>query len=324
MIKLSYQKRKDLKLNMKSENKLYKNKASRLWSEIKKNRFMYFLLLPSVVLVILFTYIPFGGVRIAFQEYNIYNPDASNWIGLENFKEILSSKGMLKAIWNTLAISLLSLVTTFPAGIIFALMINELKNGIFKKTVQTVSYLPHFLSWISVIGIASGFYAISGSLNDLSLMFGADERVMFLAQQSFFVPNVIILSLWKEVGWGSIIYLAAISGVDPSLYEAATIDGAGRFRQTLSVTLPSIMPTVVIMLILKIGSLLASNFELIYGLQNPFVDYEVLSTVIYKQGIEGGEYAIATAFGLFQGVVSLILIITANFFSKKAADISIV
>ena len=155
-------------------------------------------------------------------------------------------------------------------------------------------------------------------------MLGAEERIMFLAEQGFFVPNVIILSLWKEVGWGSIIYLAAISGVDPSLYEAATIDGAGRFRQTISVTLPSIMPTVVIMLILKIGSLLASNFELIYGLQNPFVDYEVLSTIIYKQGIEGGEYAIATAFGLFQGVVSLTLIITANFFSKKAADISIV
>ena len=147
---------------MNNENKLYKNKTYGLWNDIKKNRFMYFLLLPSVVLVILFTYVPFGGVKIAFQEYNIYNPEASQWVGFDNFKEILSSGGMFSAIWNTLSISLLSLVTTFPAGIIFALLLNELKNGIFKKTVQTVSYLPHFLSWISVIGIASGFYAISG------------------------------------------------------------------------------------------------------------------------------------------------------------------
>ncbi len=298
-------------------------KKKGLWTEVKKNKFTYLLLLPAFVLVVLFCYVPFGGVKIAFQDYNVYRPELSEWVGFRNFKEILSNDGMLTAIWNTLYLSILSLVICFPTGIVFALLLNELKAGKFKKTIQTVSYLPHFLSWISVIGIVTTLYSQSGIINDICVMLGAKERVMFLSKQELFVPNVIILSIWKEMGWSSIIYLAAIAGIDASLYEAAIIDGAGKFRQVWSITIPSIMPTVIIMLIMKMGSLFTSNFELIYGLQNPFVDFEVVNTIIYKNGIEGGDYSTTTAFGLFQGVINLVLVLGANYFSKKTTDVGL-
>ncbi len=295
-----------------------------VWKEINKNKFTYLLLLPAFALVILFCYVPFAGVKIAFQDYNVYRPELSEWVGFANFKDILTNDGMLKAIWNTFYLSILSLVICFPAGIVFALLLNELKAGKFKKTVQTISYLPHFLSWISVIGIVTTLYSQSGIINDICVMLGAKERIMFLSKQELFVPNVIILSIWKEMGWGSIIYLAAIAGIDSSLYEAAIIDGAGKFRQVISITIPSIMPTVIIMLIMKMGSLFTSNFELIYGLQNPFVDFETVNTIIYKYGIEGGDYSSTTAFGLFQGVINVILVMSANYLSKKTTDVGII
>ncbi len=295
-----------------------------VWKEINKNKFTYLLLLPAFALVILFCYVPFAGVKIAFQDYNVYRPELSEWVGFANFKDILTNDGMLKAIWNTFYLSILSLVICFPAGIVFALLLNELKAGKFKKTVQTISYLPHFLSWISVIGIVTTLYSQSGIINDICVMLGAKERIMFLSKQELFVPNVIILSIWKEMGWGSIIYLAAIAGIDSSLYEAAIIDGAGKFRQVISITIPSIMPTVIIMLIMKMGSLFTSNFELIYGLQNPFVDFETVNTIIYKYGIEGGDYSTTTAFGLFQGVINVILVMSANYLSKKTTDVGII
>lgn len=298
-------------------------KKKNLWTEIKKNKFTYILLLPAFILVILFAYVPFWGVKIAFQDYNVYRPEMSEWVGLKNFRDILSSPGMVKAIFNTFYISILSLGICFPAGIVFALLLNELPTGKFKKSVQTISYLPHFLSWISVIGIVTTLYSQSGIINDIRMALGANDRIMLLAKQEFFVPNTIILSIWKELGWGSIIYLAAIAGIDSSLYEAATLDGAGKFRQVWNITIPSIMPTVIIMLILNMGSLFTSNFELIYGLQNAFVDFETVNTVIYKQGIEGGDYSITTAFGLFQGVINMILVLSANFLSKKFTEVGL-
>lgn len=298
-------------------------KKKSLWAEVKKNKFTYLLLLPAFILVVLFCYVPFGGVKIAFQDYNVYRPELSEWVGFANFKEILTNDGMLSAIWNTFYISILKLLICFPTSIIFALLLNELKAGKFKKTIQTVSYLPHFLSWISVIGIVTTIYSQSGIINDICVMLGAQERVMFLSKQELFVPNVIILTIWKEMGWSSIIYLAAIAGIDSSLYEAAIIDGAGKFRQVLSITIPTIMPTVIIMLIMKIGTLFTDNFGLIYGLQNPFIDFEVVGTMIYKNGIEGGDYSTTTAFGLFQGVINLVLVLGTNYLSKKTTDVGL-
>lgn len=298
-------------------------KKKNLWSEIKKYRFNYFLLLPSVILVIVFCYLPFGGLKIAFQDYNIYRPEASKWVGFENFISVFSNDGMLKAILNTIYLSVLNLLICFPLGIVFAILLNEVPNGLFKKSVQTVSYLPYFLSWISVIGIVTTLLSKSGIINDLRMMLGASERVMFLSNQSLFLPLLIMLTAWKGTGWNSIIYLAAISGIDASLYEAATIDGAGKFRQMWHITLPSLLPTIVIMLIMQMGSLFASNFELVYGLQNAFVDFETINTLIYKQGIEGGDYANTTAFGLAQGIINFALIVLSNYFSKRTTEIGL-
>jgi putative aldouronate transport system permease protein len=298
---------------------------SEKWREIARNKFIYLLIFPSVLLVIFFNYLPMWGIRIAFVDYDIYNPAKSVWVGFENFKAVLRMGDTKTAIINTFYISILSLITVFPLNIIFALLINELKNGFFKKTVQTVSYLPYFLSWISVIGIVTSLYSRDGIINDVMVrFFGSTQRVLYLAGQSFFVPNIVILSVWKELGWGAVVFLAAITGVDASLYEAAYIDGAGKMRQTWHITLPAILPTVMIMLIWKTGALFTNNFELIYGLQNPFINFEVIQTIIYKQGIEGGDYSLTTAFGLFQGIVNLLLLLGANYFSKKFTEISVV
>ena len=299
-------------------------RRKKLAVEINKNKFIYLLLAPAVILSLIFWYAPMGGLKMAFQDYNIYQPSMSEWVGLKNFKYILQNKETIMAIANTFTISLLNLAICVPAPIIFALMLNEVDNKYFKKVTQTLSYLPHFLSWISVIGIVSTLYAKTGIVNDIIVMlFGEDKRSLIMANQNFFVPNVIILNLWKGIGWSSIVYLAAISGVDSSLYEAARIDGAGRFRQTWSITIPTILPTVIIMLIWKCGTLFNDNFELIYGLQNPYIDFDVVQTVVYKRGIAGGDYQVSTAFGLFQGLVNIVILIIVNQIAKKATETSV-
>jgi len=305
-------------------NSSFKTKINRLLIEIKKNTFIYILLAPAVILSLVFLYAPMGGLKMAFQDYNIYQPDKSTWVWFKNFKYILQNKETIMAIANTFYVSILNLVICFPAPIIFALLLNEIDNKHFKKVTQTLSYLPHFLSWISVIGIITTLYSKAGIVNDIiALFFGEDKRSLILANQNFFVPNVLILNLWKGIGWGSIVYLAAISGVDSSLYEAARIDGAGRFRQTWSVTIPSILPTVIIMLIWRCGTLFNDNFELIYGLQNAYIDFEVVQTIVYKRGIAGGDYQVSTAFGLFQGLVNIIILIIVNQIAKKVSETSV-
>ena len=299
-------------------------RRKKLAVEINKNKFIYLLLAPAVILSLIFLYAPMGGLKMAFQDYNIYQPSMSEWVGLKNFKYVLQNKETIMAIANTFTISLLNLAICFPAPVIFALLLNEVDNKYFKKVTQTLSYLPHFLSWISVIGIVSTLYAKTGIVNDIIVMlFGEDKRSLIMANQNFFVPNVIILNLWKGIGWGSIVYLAAISGVDSSLYEAARIDGAGRFRQTWSITIPTILPTVIIMLIWKCGTLFNDNFELIYGLQNPYIDFDVVQTIVYKRGIAGGDYQVSTAFGLFQGLVNIVILIIVNQIAKKATETSV-
>ena len=299
-------------------------RRKKLAVEINKNKFIYLLLAPAVILSLIFLYAPMGGLKMAFQDYNIYQPSMSEWVGLKNFKYVLQNKETIMAIANTFTISLLNLAICFPAPVIFALLLNEVDNKYFKKVTQTLSYLPHFLSWISVIGIVSTLYAKTGIVNDIIVMlFGEDKRSLIMANQNFFVPNVIILNLWKGIGWGSIVYLAAISGVDSSLYEAARIDGAGRFRQTWSITIPTILPTVIIMLIWKCGTLFNDNFELIYGLQNPYIDFDVVQTIVYKRGIAGGDYQVSTDFGLFQGLVNIVILIIVNQIAKKATETSV-
>lgn len=292
---------------------------------LNRQKLLFVLIAPAIILTIIFSYVPMVGIKMAFQDYNIYMPEASEWIGFKNFIDIFTIKEFTDGIKNTVIISLLNLLICFPAGIVFALLLNEIKNTVYKKVIQTVSYLPHFLSWISVIGIVTSLFSEYGIINDLlvTLTGGAHERTMYLAEQWFFIPNVIILSLWKGVGWGSIVFLAAITGIDQSLYEAAKVDGASRLRQVWSITIPGILPTIMIMLLWQLARLFGDNFELIYGLQNPFVNVEVIGTIVYKNGIAGGNYQMTTAFGLMQGIVNFAFLMVANYISKKGTDVGI-
>ncbi|QGQ98385.1 sugar ABC transporter permease [Paenibacillus psychroresistens] len=308
-----------------ANNKAVKKQTS-IVQKLKKDWLIYLLLLPALLITLVFCYFPLPGILITFQEYDIFlGPIHSPWIGFDNIKAIFELPDITKALSNTVVLFFISLIVGFPVPIILALLLNEVKLKLFKRTVQTLTYLPHFLSWISVIGIAYTMYSMYGPINDMRVsMLGSDaERILFMAKQGFFIPNILMLSLWKEMGWGTIIYLAAISGINPELYEAAGIDGAGKFQQAMRITIPGIMPTAMILLILSMSGLLNSNFELVFGLQNSFIDYDVLSTLVYKFGIQQAHYSLATAVGFIQGVVAFVLLIVVNFITKKISSISI-
>lgn len=292
---------------------------------IKKDLPLYLLLLPVILLTIFFKYLPMPGILMSFMKYDIFLGFDSPWVGWDNFVEIFTVPAISSSILNTVKLSTLTLLVSFPLPIIFALLLNEIRNNAFKRVVQTVSYLPHFLSWVAAIGMAYSIYSVDGIINDLRVMILGEgaERIRFLASQNFFIPNVLIITVWKTIGWSSIVFLAAIAGIDPELYEAANIDGANRFKQCIHITIPSIMPTAVMLFILNIGGILSDNFDLIYGLQNAFIDYETLSTVVYKQGIAGGNYSIATALGLFQNGIGFLLVVGANWLSKRVNDVAL-
>jgi len=283
-----------------------------------KQRQLYMLLLPALILTFVFNYCPMPGLIMAFEDFSIYKGlFGSDWVGLENIKMIFSRKEILGSIWNTLYLSLLRLVINFPAPIILALMINEIRNIRFKKVVQTASYLPHFLSTISVVGIVQLLFSKEGLINDFRLLLGAQERIGFLGVQEYFVPFILGTGLWQGVGWGTIVHLANLSSIDPTLYEAAEVDGAKHLQKLWYITLPHMIPTVIILLIFQMGTLFSSNFELIYGLQNPYIDFEVISTIIYKLGVQSGSYSMSTAIGFVEGVVALLLVVMSNWIAKK-------
>ena len=290
-------------------------KAKRL--QIVRDKYKYLMIAPAIILTVIFSYIPMSGLIMAFQNFNIFKGYlGSEWVGFEHFITIFTKSDFLDSIWNTLLISFGKLLICFPAPIILALLLNELKVGLFKKSVQTISYLPHFLSYMAVCGFIHMFFGRDGFINDLRVLLGED-RITYLAQQELFAWFVIGTLLWKETGWGTVIHLSTISSISPDLYEAATIDGATRMQKIRYITLPQMLPTVSILLIFQMGSLFSSNFELIYGLQNPYIDFDVISTVIYNYGIRGGKYSLATAFGLIEGIVASILVLVSNKISKK-------
>ncbi|HZG57960.1 ABC transporter permease [Paenibacillus sp.] len=288
------------------------------------NAFAYLLLLPSLVLTFIFAYLPMPGIVAAFQDYNIFaGLWNSPWVGLKHFRDVFETPMLREAIYNTLELSVLTILVCFPAPIVLALMINEVKDGLFKRSVQTLSYLPHFLSWIAVVGLAYSFFDVYGPLNDFLTLLSDGERIMFLSKQELFLPILLLLSVWKEVGWGTVVYLAAITAIDPSLYEAARIDGANRWKQHLHITLPGLKMTAILLLIFTLGTLFMSNFELVYGMQNAFINYDVISTVVFSSGIQQGNYSMAAAIGFMQGLVALLLTVGANALSKRTTGISI-
>ncbi len=297
-----------------------KEMRRKTWRKVYRDRQLYIMLVPAIIAMVFLCYLPMSGILIAFQDFSIFKGlFGSEWVGFDNIKRIFSTPMFVDSIGNTLLISLLNVLISFPAPIILALLINELKNGVFKRVTQTISYLPHFLSWISVVGLIQVLFGRDGLVNDARMSLGAAERVSFLGEQGFFLWFVLGATLWKEVGWGTIVHLANLSSINTELYEAAEVDGAKHLQKLWYITLPHMIPTVMILLIFKMGTLFNSNFELIYGLQNPFIDFEVVSTVVYKTGLQNGNYSMATALGVTQGFVALVLVMVSNWISKKVS-----
>jgi putative aldouronate transport system permease protein len=263
------------------------------------------------------------GIQIAFKDYNVFKGiEASPWIGLGHFQQFLQSEYFFRVLKNTLIISIYSLIFVFPAPIIFALLLNEVKNMKFKKIVQTFTYMPHFISVVIVAGIVTNFLSpSSGLINHIIELLGG-ERTYFLAIPGYFRTILNSMHIWQGTGFAAIIYIAALSGINTELYEAAVIDGANKWKRTLHITIPGILPTVMIMLILQIGSLLDVGYEAIILLYQPvtFETADVISTYVYREGIVNGRYDFATAIGLFNSVVGCLLIILANKISKKYTE----
>lgn len=266
----------------------------------------------------------FGNI-IAFQDYSVAGGVfGSDWVGFKHFANFLSNFKFWKLIRNTLAINLYGILFAFPAPIILALLLNEIRLKKFKRAVQTVTYLPHFISVVIAAAIILDFVSADGIINNVRALFGLD-KIVFMTQPKYFYPVYIISGIWQEVGWGSIIYIATLSSIDPQLYEAAMIDGAGRWKQMLHVTLPGILPTIIIMLILRIGQMLNVGFEKVLLLYNPSI-YEtsdVISTYVYRQGILSQDYSYSTAVSLFNSVFNFSLLILANNISKKFTSSSL-
>jgi putative aldouronate transport system permease protein len=298
---------------------------SRLKKDLKINKSVYLMFLPVLAYYIIFHYKPMYGAIIAFKDYTpIKGIIRSEWIGFKNFVDFFTSFYFWRVLRNTLVISFSTLVFGFPAPIILALLINELKNKIFSRTVQTITYMPHFISMVVICGMIRTFTIDTGIINDIIAFFGG-ERVTLLGQPKLFVPVYVLSGIWQEVGWGSIIYLAAMAGIDQELYEASKIDGAGRWKQTLYVTLPGIAPTIVILLILRMGSLLNVGFEKIILLYSPatYETADVISSFVYRKGLQEFNWSFSSAVGLFNQVINFILLISANWISRKVNESSL-
>ncbi|QTH43523.1 sugar ABC transporter permease [Cohnella sp. LGH] len=296
----------------------------RLWKEILKHRYLYMMVLPCIVFFIIFNYIPMGGLLLAFKDYK-FNKGilGSPWVGFDYFQTFFNSyqSGML--IKNTLIISGMKLFLYLPFPIILALMFNEIRNKWFKNISQSILYLPHFISWVVVVGLVQRILAPdTGLLNQFISGMGGDGSTFFMMEPDYFYQIMFGSHLWKSIGWDSIIYMAAIAGVNPDMYEAAKIDGAGKLREVWSITIPSITPTIVILFILSLGNILSAGFDQLYLLRTPGNMHlaDILDTYIIQIGLQGGQYGYATAVGMMQGVIGLILVVLANKISRKVSD----
>ena len=287
---------------------------------------LYAMLLPTIVWLLVFLYKPMYGLQIAFKDYSIFKGVANSpWIGFEHFETLFSSDQFLRALRNTIAISFWSLLIGFPVPILLALMFNEILNKKFKSTAQTIVYLPHFISSVIIAGIViTAFSPSAGIVNTIIGWFGFDP-VYFLTKPEWFRPIFIGTTIWQEAGFQSIVYLAAIAGVSPTLYESAVVDGASRWQMMWKITIPSIMPTIIIMLIIRIGNMLEVSFEMIILLYQPstYETADVVNTFIYRQGLQNGQYDFAAAAGLFNAVIAFILVIGANTISKRYSRTSL-
>lgn len=294
-------------------------KTNKTWIEIKKHRNIYLMLIPIVLYYIVFKYIPIFGNVIAFQNYKITRGIfESRFVGLKHFESFLNDLYFWRLLRNTVVINLYNLVFSFPMPIILALLLNEVRNKSFKKSVQTITYMPHFISMVIVCGLVKNFVATDGVINSVIVALGG-KAIPFLTEPKYFPIVYTVSDIWQNIGWSSIIYLSALSGIDQELYEAANIDGANRWKQTLNITIPGLLPTICILLIMQIGKMLTVGFEKIVLLYNPTIyeSADTISTYVYRKGIVEADYSYSTAVSFFNSLVNFILLITANKISNK-------
>lgn len=297
-----------------------------LQEDMRRDWQLYLLLAPMLIWFAVFLYKPMYGLVIAFQDFSIFRGiEKSPWVGFANFVELFHNDMFVRSFWNTITISGFGLIFAFPVPIILALMFNEVQSGLARSWAQTVVYLPHFISVVIVAGIVINFLSPSIGIVNLMLKGLGFEPIYFLTQPEWFRPVYIGSSVWKEAGFESIVYLAAIAGVSPTLYESARVDGASRWQMMWRITLPCILPTIVIMLIIRIGNLVEVGFEYIILLYRPstYETADVVSTFIYRTGLQGTQYDLATAAGLFNAVIAFVLVYSANRISRKVSSTSL-
>ncbi len=286
---------------------------------ISKYKMLYVMLLPAVVFLIIFNYIPMYGATIAFKDFWMTKGIlGSPWVGFEHFERLFATDKFWQVFRNTIEINLLRLLFGFPAPIVLAILLNEVRHKLFKRSIQTIVYLPHFISWVTIAGIIFSLLSNEGLVNKIITAFGG-ESVNFLTSNAMFRPLLVLSGIWKEAGWGTIIFLAALAGVNPDLYEAATVDGANRFKQIVHITLPSLLPDISILLILNFGSMMIGGFDQVFNLYNTMV-YEsgdVIDTYVYRIGLTQGKYSMATAIGLFLNIINFLLLILVNQTAKR-------
>ena len=307
---------------MQKENNQLLKKPIKILKVFRQHPWLYIMCVPGIVYFILFRYLPMWGILIGFKDYNIWTGfSASPWVGLKHFTRFFTSPNFATLMGNTLLLTFYSIIFAFPAPIILALFLNELRAARFKRTIQTMIYVPHFVSWVIVASISFMVLNTMGPINGLINSFGG-KSIAFLTELSTFRPIIIIQTIWKECGWGTIVFLAALSNVDVEQYEAAIVDGAGRFRQVWHITLPAIRSTIVILLILRMGSVLDNGFDQIFLMSNAGnrLVSDVLETFTYREGIVNGYFSYTTAIGLFKSLIGMILILGSNKLAKIAGE----
>ncbi|ARD57194.1 ABC transporter permease [Bacillus safensis] len=302
---------------------LKSEKRKRLLNQLLSQKFLYLMILPGLIYFIVFKYVPMWGLIIAFQDYQPFlGILGSEWVGFKHFIRLFTEPTFFILLKNTLILFAMNVVIFFPIPILLALLLNEVRLALFKKFVQTMIYIPHFMSWVIVVSLSFVLLTVDGGLmNELIAFFGG-EKINFLLSQEWFRPMYILQVIWREAGWSTIIYLAAITAVDPQLYEAAKMDGAGRLRQMWHITLPAIKSVIVVLLILKIGDTLELGFEHVYLLLNATNREvaEIFDTYVYTAGLKQGQFSYSTAVGLFKAAVGLILVMLANRLAKKFGE----
>ncbi|WP_248930930.1 ABC transporter permease [Paenibacillus hamazuiensis] len=299
------------------------NPSSSLMKRIIRNRYMYLMILPGLIYFIIFKYVPMWGLVISFQDYQPYKGIlGSEWVGLKHFQRLFSEPEFWVIFKNTLVLFVFNILFYFPVPIILAVMLNEVSNAFFKRFVQTIIYIPHFISWVIIVSISFVMLTLDGGFINEMLQAMGFEKINFLMSPEWFHPMYIIQVIWREAGWGTIIYLAAMAAIDPGLYEAARMDGAGRFRQIWHITLPSIRSVIIVLLILRVGNVLDLSFEHVYLLLNSMNRNvaEILDTYVYTTGLKQGQFSYSTAVGFFKSFVGLALVMLSNRLAKKFGE----